>query len=285
MSRRALSAPAAAALALAGLALAAGCTPEQIAQGMVSTVKVAKAYRDFTWKEELEIGGTVAAKLAASYPVVEDGRATDYVNCLAATVSACGKRPDVLPRVLILRDEIPNAYACPGGYMFVTTGLLKTCRDESELAGVLGHEFAHVAMKHTLESLRKKRGSSAFLSEAAKNLEDQSNLAKLYPDFKGFVDSGIEAVADNRHGNEAEKEADVLGAEWAARAGYDGAGLGRFIERLPGGAGGRWKEFSVYQDGATREQRIAGNLKKLKLDGGGATNPQRYARELAAVTK
>lgn len=273
--------------ALCAVVLAAGCTAEQIGQGIKSGFKFAQANKPFTWKEELEVGGTIAAQLAAAYDVVEDARATEYVNLVASTVSSYGERPDVLPRLLILKNEVPNAYACPGGYMFVTTGLLKLCRDESELAGVLGHELTHVAKKHTLEMLRSKRRRSAFIEETAANLADRSEIAKNYPGFKGVIDAGINGIVNNNHGKKVEAEADGLGAEWAARAGYDPAGLGRLIGRLPtDGKKSAWKEkFSVYKDGSTRAQRIAKELAKAGITGGGVRNAARYKRELAGVLK
>ncbi len=273
--------------ALGAAILVAGCTAEQIGQGLKSGFRYARAGKPFTWKEELEIGGTVAARLAASYEIAEDPRATEYVNMVASTVSSYGERPDVLPRLLILRSEVPNAYACPGGYMFVTTGLLKTCRDESELAGVLGHELVHVGRKHTLAMLRKKRRRSCFLEETAKNLADRSEIARHYPGFKSIVDAGIDGIVNNNHGRKVEAEADRLGAEWAARAGYDPAGLGRLIERLPvEGKKSAWKEkFSVYKDGSTRAQHIAKELAKKGITGGGVRNAERYRRELAGILK
>jgi len=272
-------------VASGGLLLAAGCKMENVDFGKVfrSGKALVRSAKPFSWEEEKEIGGTVAARLAASYKLCANQRANQYVKLVAATVSAYSDRPEVLPRVLILQDEVPNAYACPGGYMFVTTGLLKLCGDESELAGVLGHEFAHVARRHTISGLRWKRALSCAGTEAAKYGDKE--MQKAYPGFKSAVDKGIDGVVNNRHGVAAETEADALGAEWAARAGYDPAGLGRFIERLPTGEKGRWLEsFSVYKNGDTRAQRMLKTLGKKGLPvSGGARNAARYKRELAGV--
>ena len=284
MKRRRKTAAALAALCAA--ALAAGCTAGQVARGIGSAWRMGKArFQPYTWKEELEIGGTVAAKLAAGRPIVEDKRATEYVNLVAATVASYSLRPDVQPRVLILKDEVPNAYACPGGYMFVTTGLLALCRDESELAGIMGHEFAHVARKHSLEGLKKKRFWSCAGDEASKYAG--KDWERAYKGFKGATDAVINGVVNNRHGKKAEEQADELGAEWAARAGYDPAGLGRLIGRLPDdGKKSAWKEqFSVYPSGETRAQRIAKTVSKKGLTGPGVRNAARYKRELAGILK
>ena len=269
---------------LAALVLLAGCSAQEIVDGIRGGARVMAArFKDFTPEEELEIGGTVAAQLASAYPVVENPGATEYVNLIAATVSSCSDRPEVMPRVLILQDEIPNAYACPGGYMFVTTGLLKLCQDESELAGILGHEFAHVAKKHSLRGLKKKRTWSCAAGELSKL--GPAEVQKFYNGFKGGVNAAIGQVAGNKHGKEAEKEADEAGAEMAVRAGYDADGLARFIGRLPTGEKGRWLEaFSVYKNGDTRGQNIAKYLERQGLGGrSGVRNAERYKRLLAGV--
>jgi predicted Zn-dependent protease len=278
-------------VAFAGLALfISGCTAADITRGFRAgrgIVNVARSAKGFTWEQELEIGGTVAAKLASAYEVVKDQRAIRYVNMVANTVAAYGRRPDVLSRVMIIKDDVPNAYACPGGYMFVTTGLLKFCRDESELAGVIGHETAHVHLEHTLQGLRKKKTVSSFLEGTADTFSDKSQVAKMYPGFKNIIDEGINGIVNNRHGAKAEKEADEFGTEWATRAGYDPQGLGRLIGRLPTGDKGKWLEgLSVYKNGDTRAENITKNLTKKKLrTSGGVRNAKRYKRELAGVLK
>jgi len=284
VSRR-VSAVACCAAAVALLAAGAGCSVENLDLGKMlgSGAKVVQAVRAFDWEEEKEIGGTVATRIAGTFQVDGDPRAREYVNMIAATVASRSERSDLVPRVLIIREDVPNAFACPGGYMFVTTGLLRVCRDESELAGILGHEFAHVARKHTLPSLRWKRAFSVGAAEAAKYGKEE--LQQAYQGFKPAVDKAINGVVNNRHGTGAESEADALGAEWAALAGYDPAGLGRLIGRLPVGEKGRWLEaFSVYKNGDTRAQRILKVLADRRVPvSGGVRNAERYRRELAGV--
>ncbi|MHC4916741.1 MAG: M48 family metalloprotease, partial [Planctomycetota bacterium] len=215
----------------AGLMLTAGCNVGNVDVGKIfgSGKAMVKAIRPFDWEEEKEIGGTVAVKIAGTFQVHPDTRARAYVNLIAATVASRSVRSDLVPRVLIIKEDVPNAFACPGGYMFVTTGLLRICGDESELAGILGHEFAHVAQKHTLSGLRWKRAFSVGAREAASYGKEE--LQRAYEGFKPAVNKAINGVVNNRHGTKAESEADTLGAEWAALAGYDAAGLGRLIGR------------------------------------------------------
>jgi len=273
------------AAAVAGLALlCAGCqlSADVIGKGLNIVRGGAAALKDFSWEEELEIGGTVAAQLTSEREIVKDEGAIRYVNLVALTVSNFNKRPEVQPRVLILRDDQPNAFACPGGYMFVTTGLVRLCRDESELAGVISHEVTHVALKHTLIRLKKDR-KFAFAGTTIKELTPEQYKEAAVA-FNGSIGASIKTIAMNNYGQEYEAEADRVGAECAAAAGYDGAGLARLIDRLPEKSGERgWKEFSKYPDGSTRAQKIMQNL--TKIGAGGATNAERFRRELAAVLK
>ncbi len=252
---------------------------------VLGTVKAGiKSLSGFTFDEELEIGGTVAAKIASSMPINGNLRARTYVNHIAQTVAARSSRADCFPRVLIVESSIPNAFACPGGYMFVSTGLLRICQDESELAGILGHEFVHVAQKHTLSGLKWKRGFSVAANEASKY--GSKELSALYGGFKNAVDKGINGVVENRHGARVEARADAFGAEWASLAGYNPAGLGRVIGRLPKhGEASKWLEsFSVYKSGESRGQRILKILTKKGIDTkSGRRNAARYRSMLVGI--
>jgi predicted Zn-dependent protease len=248
--------------------------------------KVAKTAKDgfaagmkFDYDEELEIGGTVAAYLIATHGVVADTRATDYVNLVAASVSAESERGGVLAKVRILDTDTPNAFCCPGAYIFVTKGLLKLCKDESELAGVLGHEFTHFAKRHTLRKLEKtKRGK--FVGKTVSEMANLKNSA-LFKIFEGVVAKAVGDIANNKHGRKAETECDLIGCQLAAMAGYDGEGLARLVERMPDT--GAWKEqFSKYDSGESRGDMIRKTIRKEGL-GGGVKNAGRYKKALAGI--
>ncbi len=244
--------------------------------------KGAEALRPLTAKEEKELGGTVACVVISKFGVVRDEAATNYVNRIAVTVSSYSERASLPPAVLILNTDMPNAFACPGGYMFVTRGLLKLCQDESELAGVLGHEFTHVSKRHTLNKL-KWGGGASFAVEAGAALGGQEKNA-LVQGLAKLVEKAVQDIVNNNHGREAEVEADLVGAETAALAGYDGDGLARLVERMPStGANSAWKEkFAKYKSGETRGEMIRKTLSKKNL-AGGMKNAQRYKKALGGI--
>lgn len=271
----------------AAAALLCGCSLslEQAAIAAGGVFAAGASMRPLTVEEETEVGGTVAACVINPYGVVRDDRATRYVNLIAAAVARPSTRPEVMPKVMILDCPEPNAYACPGGYLFVTAGLVKLCQDESELAGVLGHEFTHVANKDSTSKLGLKKAGGTILATGAAMVPGQAG--QLCQALTPLVDAAKDGIINNRHGVGAEERADLTGAECAARVGYDGAGLARVVERMQQGAGEKtgWKEFSIYSDGTTRGQRILNMLKDKGLAGRGATNAERYRREMGRLAK
>ena len=111
-------------------------------------------------KAEIEFGRGVAARILARYPPYNDPKLTRYVNLVGGGLAALSGRPELHYHFAILNTDDINAYSTPGGYVFVTLGALKLMHDESELAGVMAHETAHVALRHGCTSALKKRPPS-----------------------------------------------------------------------------------------------------------------------------
>jgi predicted Zn-dependent protease len=133
--------------------------------------------------------------------------------------------------VLVLNDKTVNAFAVPGGYIFVTLGLVKQCRDESELAGVIAHEIAHVYRRHGLQEMSKRiagiRADVAF-GELEEEVGEPTEEEK---EMEALVDQTYEKIVHPRLLS-YEIEADRIGAILAANAGYDPFGLVRISERV-----------------------------------------------------
>src|SRR5262249_13200644 len=106
--------------------------------------KLAKAAEGVSDEEEIKIGRDVAANLAARYGIVEDAAKVKYVNLVGQAVVRQCYRKKIPYHFAILHTAEINALAAPGGYIFITQGLLESLKDESELAGVLAHEVTHV---------------------------------------------------------------------------------------------------------------------------------------------
>ncbi len=179
---------------------------------------------------EQEIGVDIAARIAGT-GMVNDRPLHRYVNMVCATIVENSALYNADITVLVLNDKTVNAFAVPGGYIFVTLGLVKQCRDESELAGVIAHEIAHVYRRHGLQEMSKRiagiRADVAF-GELEEEVGEPTEEEK---EMEALVDQTYEKIVHPRLLS-YEIEADRIGAILAANAGYDPFGLVRISERV-----------------------------------------------------
>lgn len=209
-------------------------------------VKTVKALRrgveEITEEEEHYIGRAVAARLLASMPAVEDEDLNAYVQAVLQSVAAASDRPELFSgwHAQVVDSPEVNAVSAPGGYVIVTTGLLRSLEDEEELAAVLAHEAAHVSERHGIKAIKASRLASAFKllgEQAAERLSDKDH-GKLTDLFGGSVDDVVNTLVSSGYSQDKEFAADRKGAEFARRAMYDPQALNRFIERTGSRKGG-----------------------------------------------
>lgn len=215
-------------LALASLLLLNSCANLNLAQigSALSTAK--QAFVDTGLEEEKEIGRTSAAVLLGAVELFHDKRTQMYVNKVGRWVALQSSRPDLPWRFAVLNDTDINAFAAPGGYVFITKGLLASLRSEAELAGVLAHEIAHVTQKHHLDAIqhqaRLKLGGMVVGAALAERGHDTEKLAAIAGGARFIYSRGLN--------KEDEFEADRIGVVLAARAGYDPYGLPATLQTL-----------------------------------------------------
>lgn len=179
----------------------------------------------YSLEEERNIGRTVAGGMLGAAPLVPDDRLQRYVNLVGRWVALQSERPDLEWRFGVLDTEDINAFAIPGGYVFVTKGLYRRLNSEAELAGVLGHEIGHVIRKHHLRLMQQSQALADLGAAVGKRVEGGSPLAR------NFLGNFWEAFARGLD-KEAEYEADRIGMVLAARAGYDAYGLPAVLQDI-----------------------------------------------------
>lgn len=177
--------------------------------------------------EEIEIGNGIAANLLGASSLLDDSRAQQYVNQVGRWLSLQSERPDLPWRFGILKTTDINAFATPGGTIFITHGLLQRLNNESELAGVLAHEMVHVVRKHHLAALQKGARMDLASELAGAALKDKGDSAVMEKAIK----AGTEVYARGLDKND-EFEADRMGIVIATRAGYDPYGLPAVLQML-----------------------------------------------------
>lgn len=191
--------------------------------------EVKKATEDVSEPKEIEMGGGIATNLLGAAPLLQNRSVQKYVNDVGRWLALQTERPDLPWQFAVLDDEDVNAFAAPGGYVFITKGLLSHMKSEAELAGVLAHEISHVLRKHHLNAIRKgaRTGLMAeFAGQAVKEHGGDPQLLKL-------VNAGTELYARGLDKDD-EFEADRMGVVIAARAGYDPYGLPAVLQTLQG---------------------------------------------------
>ena len=226
-------------LALAAFAASA---PAAAAPNLDSVGKLFGGLKGLSGKispeEERAFGREAAATLLGAEPALANPAVQRYVNRVGLWVALQSERPELAWRFAVLDDGDVNAFAAPGGYVFVTRGLLQLLDSEAELAGALGHEVAHVVRKHHLNALTKDNRMSALTGLASDQVggndpRRREMAAKLLSGVKTLYSRGLD--------KQDEFQADRNGAVIAARAGYDPSGLVAVVQKLdtldPGTAG------------------------------------------------
>lgn len=178
---------------------------------------------------EKELGEEQAQLVAESMGILHDERLTAYVAEVGARVAARSPRTDVTYVFQIVDQKEPNAFALPGGTVYVSRGMLALLESEDELAGVLGHEIAHVAAKHAVQRVARAAplGVVTGIGAAVTGLVSPQ-LGSLVAGAGMAANAAVLAP----YGRAQESEADRVGAAMAADAGYDPAALARALASL-----------------------------------------------------
>ncbi len=223
----------------AACVFAAASAGQARSQGILDRLRqaanIARTLLPISTAKEIDIGRGIAATIAGRFPVSTDSALTRYVNLVGLTVASQYPRGDIEYRFAVLETPSVNAFAAPGGYVFITRGALGLMQSEAELAGVLAHEVGHVNQRHVINQIRK----SDTMREVRSQLDIQGTT------LDRVVGTGSNALFMGLSRGD-EMEADSLGLEYAASAGYDPGGLAAFVARLDRHAGeGPVAEFFV----------------------------------------
>lgn len=164
--------------------------------------------------QELEIGRSAAAEVQATIGLVEAPELQQYVQHVGLTLARTSHRPNLPWSFAVVDDPTPNAFALPGGYIFLTRGMMTLMNSEAELASVLGHEIGHVTARHSVTAISRQQLAQLGLGLGG----------AFFPAVQPFGDvlgAGL-SLLFLKHGRDAERQADDLGFEYAVQHGYSG---------------------------------------------------------------
>jgi predicted Zn-dependent protease len=272
------------AAALAGFVLSGCSVVQQGAKVLSDTGKLSEKDRDsiiktseavrstfseITEQEEYYIGRAVAALVLSKYKIYDNGGLTNYVNVLGKAISYSSDRPETYGgyHFLVLDSDEVNALAAPGGFVFVTKGLIKRCKDEEMLASILAHEIGHVSAKHGLASIKKSRLVDTFkiLGKEAATRYGSKELAELTGIFENVLGDIVESLVEKGYDRKYEYEADKLAVKFASETGYDPNGLTRFLKTMVGGASGASDKgwFKTHPSAEDRLEKVNSQIKGM----------------------
>ena len=222
--------------------------------------------------QEIAIGRREDGNVRRQYGVYEDERLQQYVSAIGQRLAKASHRPDIEYRFLVVDAPDVNAFALPGGYIYITRGILAYLNSEAELAAVLGHEIGHVTARHSVQQLT---------AVTAANIG--ANILQIFvPESRGLLGANainlLGGALLSGYGREHELEADRLGAEYLARTSYDPQAMVKVVGVLKNQelfdaevakAEGRQPRayhglFATHPDNDTRLQQVVGEAARFQ---------------------
>ncbi len=174
--------------------------------------------------QEIEMGRQTDAEVVAQYGLYNDPALSAYVGKMGLALAAKTQRPGLPYRFTVLDSPVINAFAVPGGSVYVTRGILAMMTSEAELAGVLGHELGHVNARHSVRQMSKQMIFQAGLALG-------SAVSTTFAQFSGAAGAGLQ-VLFLKYSRDDERQADSLGVDYSRLGGYDPTDVATFFEAL-----------------------------------------------------
>jgi predicted Zn-dependent protease len=230
---------------------------------------VSATFSQITEEQEYYIGRSVAALILAQYPAYDNAALNTYINTLGQAIVYSSDRPEIYAgyHFLVLDTDEVNALSAPGGFIFVSKGLIRRCKNEEMLASILAHEVGHVCSKHGLQAIKKSRLVDAFKvigMEAARRYGSEE-LAQLTTAFEGALGDVFETLVVRGYDRKSEYEADDLAVKFDMAVGYAPKGLTDFLQTMIGDAttssGKGW--FKTHPSAEQRMDKVKSRIASL----------------------
>lgn len=228
-------------------------------------------------EDEIELGRRLASILEKEQPIVSNATIVRYLEKLAAGLAAQSQRPSLPWSIKLINSHEPNAFALPGGFLYVSRGLIELIASEDELAAAVAHEMGHVVARHAVNKVLRIFTAHSKLKPVLDNLDQQNDVVE-----KIIVDLGGAAamLADFRFSLKEEGQADLLGFYEMLRAGWDPKGFLKLfarLEELEKSSGGTPNSFlSAHPPTPERADAIRHELTLVTVPASAATNSVKF---------
>ncbi len=225
-------------------------------------------------QEEMRIGAQVHQQVLQKYRIVQDPEIAGYIQDLGDRIARSSKRPNIRYQFYVIDDSTVNAFALPGGYVYVHTGLLKIARTEEELSAAIAHEVGHIVARHGLRNVKKAQrtalifgiiGAGASVATGGGAAGEAAELASQ------ILATGVMT----KNSRDFEREADYLGLYTMRDAGYQPLGMALMFQRL-NEAGASAKSSSgggIFASHPNANERIKNTLGEIDAHLGGTPAP------------
>jgi predicted Zn-dependent protease len=230
--------------------------------------------------QEIQMGQESAQQVAQSIGYYDDPKVQAYVSGIGMKMAKASERPNLPWEFHVVNDASVNAFALPGGFIFVTRGLMTSINDEAELATVLGHEIGHVTNRHSVQQISKAQVAQLGLGLGSILSSDVARVA-------GLASQGL-SVLFLKYSRDAENQADLAGFRYALGQNYDVREMSNVFQTLDrisnaSGGGGRLPEWlATHPNPGTRIENTQARLDTLsrKLDNA-TVNREGYLQHIA----
>jgi len=251
---------------------------------------VSATFSQITEEQEYYIGRSVAALILAQYPAYDNAALNTYLNTLGQAIVYSSDRPEIYAgyHFLVLDTEEVNALSAPGGFIFISKGLIRRCKNEEMLASILAHEVGHVCSKHGLQAIKKSRLVDAFRvigTEAARRYGSEE-LAQLTTAFEGALGDVVETLVVRGYDRKYEHEADDLAVKFDVAVGYAPKGLTDFLQTMIGdsttASGKGW--FKTHPSAEQRMDKVKSRIAALSaVPAEASVRTKRFEQSVAAL--
>jgi predicted Zn-dependent protease len=200
---------------------------------------ITPGFNVFAKEQEVQIGQQAAAQISSQVDVVDNRQLQEYVSRLGRRLASQSQGGGYPYSFTLINDDSINAFALPGGPIFVHSGLIKAADSEGQFVGVLAHEIGHVALRHATNQASKANLIQLPAILAGAVIGDESVAAQA---AQLGLDLGVNSVL-LKYSRDAERESDAFGARLMAKAGYNPLDMARFFEKLESEGGSRAPQF------------------------------------------
>ena len=262
-------------LIAASLALTLAWAPAVLAQRS----HFSPGWNLFSPAQDVEMGRQVSQDAERQLDIINDARVDSYLNTLGRRLAAKAPGEKYPYQFKLVNDKAINAFCLPGGFVYVNRGVIENADNEAQLAGVISHEISHAALRHGTNQVSKAYVAQVPLALLGGMMGSNSVGAVLTQVGAGFAANSLLL----KYSRDAERQADLLGAQIEYDAGYDPRGIPQFFEKMQAqerGGGGMASWFSSHPN---PENRIGGVNTEIQKLGGAPPNYRTDSTEFRSI--